>query len=94
MSRAGGAGERTCTFARLAVVVTLLTPIRRLVVALRALGMTLAAGQLPPLGTLDTLVSARPATGMTTQVALFAIASVAVVPVGVRERNNTELLLQ
>lgn len=78
---AGGAGQRSGALARLAVVVALLAAVRCLVVALGTLWVALAAGQLPPLGTLDALVAARPATGVTAQVALFATASVAVVPV-------------
>lgn len=62
-------------------MVTLLAAVGRLVITLRTLRMALTACQLPALGTLDTLVATRPATGVTAQVALFAITSVAVVPV-------------
>lgn len=59
------AGQGTGTLTGLAVVVALLTAVGRLVVALRALGMTLAACQLPTLGTLDTLIAPRTAARVT-----------------------------
>lgn len=67
-------------------MVTLLAAVGRLVISFRTLWMTLAACQLPALGTLHTLVATRPATGVTAQVALFAITPVAVVPVVARSQ--------
>lgn len=69
-------------------MVALLAAVRRLVVALGALGVTLATCQLPALGTLHTLVAAWPATGVTAQVALFAITTVAVVAVEEDEEED------
>ena len=80
----GGTGQRPRALARLAVVVALLAPEGRLVVALRTLGVALTARQLPALGALDALIPAGSTARVTAQVALFAVAAVAVVPVSVR----------
>lgn len=65
MSWARVAGQGTGALTGLAIMVALLTAVGRLVVALRALGMTLTACQLPALGTLDTLIAPRTAARVT-----------------------------